>query len=103
MGATLRLASEKRGYTLSDRGTYLAQRKTLELDILFQGDPELRNVYHVMLVNPAKFPKVNDSGAKAFADFLVSAEVQNVIRDFGREKFGEPLFFPDAGTREAAD
>jgi tungstate transport system substrate-binding protein len=103
MGATLRLASEKRAYTLSDRGTYLAQRKTLELDILFQGDPELRNAYHVMLVNPAKFPKVNHSGAKAFADFLVSAEVQDVIRDFGREKFGEPLFFPDAGMREAAD
>jgi tungstate transport system substrate-binding protein len=103
MGATLRLTSEKRGYTLSDRGTYLAQRKTIELDILSQGDPELRNIYHVMLVNPAKFPKVNSSGAKAFADFLVSAEAQAVIRSFGREKFGEPLFFPDAGTKEAAE
>jgi tungstate transport system substrate-binding protein len=103
MGATLRLASEKRAYTISDRGTYVAQRKTVELDILSQGDAELRNVYHVMLVNPAKFPKVNQSGGKAFADFLVSAESQDAIRDFGRDKFGEPLFFPDAGKGEGAE
>jgi tungstate transport system substrate-binding protein len=103
MGATLRLASEKRAYTISDRGTYVAQRKTVDLDILSQGDPELRNVYHVMLVNPEKFPKVNQSGAKAFADFLVSPEAQDTIRGFGRERFGEPLFFPDAGTGKAAE
>jgi tungstate transport system substrate-binding protein len=103
MGATLRLASEKRAYTISDRGTYVAQRKTVELDILSQSAPELRNVYHVMLVNPAKFPKVSQSGAKAFADFLVSAEAQDAIRGFGRKKFGEPLFFPDAGKGEAAE
>lgn len=116
MGATLRLVSEKRAYTLSDRGTYLAQRKApstaagqssspasggaLELDILSQGDPALRNVYHVMLVNPAKFPKVNAAGGKDFADFLVSGEAQEVIRAFGKDKFGEPLFYPDAGTPE---
>jgi len=97
MGATLRIASEKRGYTLSDRGTYLALKGGLELDVLSQGDPSLRNVYHVMRVDPERFPKVNGAGAKAFADFLVSAEAQDIIRSFGRNKFGEPLFTPDAG------
>jgi len=103
MGATLRIASEKRGYTLSDRATYLAQKKTLELDVESQGDPRLRNVYHVMRVNPAKFPKVNEAGAKAFEEFLVSPAVQKVIGAFGRDKLGEPLFVPDAGKPQAAD
>jgi tungstate transport system substrate-binding protein len=100
MGSTLRITSEKRGYTLSDRGTYLAQRKNLELDIVSQGDPRLRNVYHVMLVNPAKFPKVNQAGGKAFADYLVSAAAQDVIREFGKQQFGDSLFVPDAGAIE---
>jgi tungstate transport system substrate-binding protein len=97
MGATLRIAAEKRGYTLSDRGTYLALRSGLELGVVSQGDPRFRNVYHVMRVNPDRFPKVNGAGATAFADFLVSAEAQDIIRTFGRDKFGEPLFYPDAG------
>ena len=100
MGATLRIASEKRAYTLSDRGTYLALKSDLELDVVSQGDPRLRNVYHVMRVNPDRYPKVNRTGAQALADFLVSAEAQDVIRAFGREKFGEPLFYPDAGQTD---
>jgi tungstate transport system substrate-binding protein len=70
------------------------------LDILAEGDAILLNVYHVLEVNPAKFPKVNVAGSKAFADFMVSQEVQNVIKTFGVEKFGSPLFFPDAGKKE---
>jgi tungstate transport system substrate-binding protein len=96
MGQTLRVASEKQGYTLADRGTWLSQRKTLSLEVLVEGDTKLHNIYHIIEVNPAKFPSVNAGGARAFADFFVSKEVQAVIKDFGRDRFGSPLFFPDA-------
>jgi len=100
MGATLGIASEKRAYTLSDRGTYLAFTKRVQLAILLEGDAPLLNLYHVTEVNPGKFPKVNHAGAKAFADFLLTPEVQAIIKTFGVEKFGQPLFFPDAGRSE---
>jgi tungstate transport system substrate-binding protein len=100
MGETLNVASEKRGYTLADRGTYLALKKNLQLDILTEGDAILLNIYHVIEVNPAKWPKVNAAGAKAFADFMVSPQTQGIIETFGVDKFGSPLFFPDAGKKE---
>jgi len=99
MGQTLNVAAEKKGYTLTDRGTYLALAKTLKLDILVQGDAVLLNIYHVMEVNPQKWPKVNFAAAKAFADFMVSKETQEIIRTFGVDKYGSPLFFPDAGKK----
>jgi tungstate transport system substrate-binding protein len=100
MGQTLNIAAEKKGYTLADRGTYLALKKNLGLDILVEGDAILLNIYHVIEVNPARWPKVNGVGAKAFADFMVSKETQDIIKTFGVDKFGSPLFFPDAGKRE---
>jgi tungstate transport system substrate-binding protein len=100
MGQTLNVTSEKKGYTLADRGTYLALKKNLSLDILVEGDAILLNIYHVIEVNPAKWPKVNAAGARAFADFMVSKEVQDLIKIFGVDKFGSPLFFPDAGKKE---
>lgn len=99
MGQTLNVASEKRAYTLADRGTYLALKKRLDLDILAEGDAILLNIYHVIEINPAKFPKVNAAGGKAFADFMVSKETQDIIKTFGVDKFGSPLFFPDAGKK----
>jgi tungstate transport system substrate-binding protein len=99
MGHTLSVAAEKKGYTLTDRGTYLAMRKSLGLAILVEGDKELLNVYHVIVVNPAKWPKVNAEGAEAFAGFLVAADTQKTIGTFGVGKFGAPLFFPDAGKK----
>ena len=99
MGATLNIANEKRGYTLSDRATYLAQKKNVKLDILVEGEATLLNIYHVMQVNPEKFSKVNKDGGKAFADFMVAPETQKIIEDFGKDKYGEPLFFPDAGKK----
>ena len=102
MGASLLVASEKGAYCLSDRGTYLKNQKVLSLDILVQGDKAyLLNVYHVLQVNPQKWPKVNAEGAKAFVDFLVSPEIQQFISTFGVDKYGQPLFFPDAGKTEA--
>jgi tungstate transport system substrate-binding protein len=100
MGQTLSVAAEKKTYTLADRGTYLALKKNLGLDILMEGDPILLNIYHVIEVNPAKWPKVNTAGAKAFADFMVSGQTQKIIKKFGVDKFGSPLFFPDAGKKE---
>jgi tungstate transport system substrate-binding protein len=100
MGQTLSVAAEKKAYTLADRGTYLALKKTLGLDILNEGDTLLLNVYSVIQVNPAKFPKINTDGAKAFADFMVAKDTQKLIGKFGVEKFGSPLFFPDAGKKE---
>jgi tungstate transport system substrate-binding protein len=99
MGQTLNVAAEKKGYTLTDRGTYLAMAKTLKLGILVEGDAVLLNVYHVMEVNPQKWPKVNIAGAKSFADFMVSKETQEIIKTFGVDKYGAPLFFPDAGKK----
>jgi tungstate transport system substrate-binding protein len=102
MGATLGIASEKRAYTLTDRGTFLAFKKRAQLEPLVEKDPILLNIYSVLEANAAKFPRVNAAGGKAFADFMLSKEVQDLIRTFGVEKFGEPLFFPDAGKREDA-
>jgi tungstate transport system substrate-binding protein len=102
MGATLTLADQKNAYTITDRATYLARKGTLQSTIGVEGDRLLLNVYHVMPVNPARFPsvKVNVEGGQAFARFLVAAETQKVIGDFGKDKFGQPLFFPDAGKNE---
>ncbi len=94
MAEVLRMASEKRAYTLCDRGTYLAQRPNLELKILSSGDPQLVNRYSVILVNPEKQPGANAQGARKFADFLLSEETQAAIARFGVDKYGEPLFFP---------
>ncbi|WP_243450213.1 substrate-binding domain-containing protein [Desulfosporosinus sp. Sb-LF] len=99
MGQTLTIASDKEGYTLTDRATYLATKKNLKLDILLQGETSLLNIYHVMQVNPEKFPKVNAVGAKAFVDFMIDADTQKLIGSFGQDKYGQPLFFADAGKK----
>ena len=100
MGQTLMIASQKNAYTISDRATFLAFSKRVQLSIVLEGDPQLLNVYHVMEVNPERYPKVNAAGGKAFADFLVSPETQAQIKQFGMDKFGQPLFIPDAGKPE---
>lgn len=100
MGGTLNVADQKRAYTLTDRGTYLALRDRLDLVVLAEGDPVLQNVYHVHAVNPERHAGVNHAGARAFIDFLVSAPVQQSIAEFRREEYGEPLFVPDAARIE---
>jgi tungstate transport system substrate-binding protein len=81
----------------------LAFKSTTQLPILVERDPVLLNVYHVMPVNPDKFPnvKVNAAGGKAFAEFMVDAETQKVIGEFGKDKYGQQLFVPDAGKAES--
>jgi tungstate transport system substrate-binding protein len=96
MEATLRIANEKGYYTLVDRATWLSHKKEIDgLGILVEGDPELYNPYSVIVVSPAKFPWLNFKLATRFAEFIRSAEGQAIIRDFGKAKFGAPLFFPD--------
>jgi len=102
MGATLRVAGEKAGYTLSDRATYLAQRDSLPLTVLSEGDPGLLNVYHVIEMTERAGARVQPEGAAAFADWIVSPPAQQLISRFGTEKFGQPLFTPDAGKAEAS-
>ncbi|WP_201797977.1 substrate-binding domain-containing protein [Anaerolinea thermolimosa] len=101
MGATLMIAEQKLAYTLCDRGTYLAYRGNLSLKILFENDPTLLNVYHVITVNPQRWPMVNYTGALAFLNYLTRPSTQAIIGSFGVEQFGEPLFIPDAGKNEA--
>jgi len=101
MGATLTIASEKTAYTLTDRATYLATKANLRLDILAEGDPALLNVYHVITVNPDKWLKTNYEGAVAFAKFITDPATQAVIAKFGVDKFGQPLFFPDADKTDS--
>ncbi len=99
MGQTLNIAAEKKGYTLTDRATYLSLKKVLGLEILVEGDGKLLNVYHVIELNTVKWPKVNAQGGKAFADFMVAKKSQEIIGRFGVDKYGAPLFFPDAGKK----
>ena len=103
MGQTLIIADQKQAYTISDRATWLAYTGKIQLPILVERDPALLNVYHVMPVNPEKFPnvKINVAGGKAFADFMVAPTTQQVIGEFGKDKYGQQLFAPDAGKSEA--
>lgn len=101
MGASLTIASEKAAYTLTDRATFLANKDALQLEILVEGNKTLLNVYHVITVNPDKWPKVNYDGATAFMKFMTDPATQELISTFGVEKFGQPLFFPDADKTDA--
>jgi tungstate transport system substrate-binding protein len=94
MAESLRVANERHAYILSDRGTYLAMSSGLQLQVLVEGDPRLRNPYSVIVVKRAK----NAEGARAFAEWITGAQAQSLIRDFGRARFGRPLFVPDAET-----
>lgn len=97
MGETLRIADEKQAYTMSDRGTYLSLQNSLELVILVEGDDILFNPYGVITVNPEKHKDIdiNYEGARAFADFITGEKGQVIIKEFGIEKYGQPLFYPD--------
>ncbi|MEW6556481.1 MAG: substrate-binding domain-containing protein [Elusimicrobiota bacterium] len=96
METTLRIANEKVAYTLCDRATWLSHKKEVDaLDILVEGDPVLFNPYSVIVVSPSKHPWVKYELAKKFADFIRSSEGQNIIKNYGIDKFGTPLFFPD--------
>jgi tungstate transport system substrate-binding protein len=94
MGPTLQVASEKAGYVITDRATFLALQKNLkDVGILVEGEKDLQNIYHVMQVNPDKHDKVNSESAKAFVEFMTNKETHKIIEKFGVKEYGEPLFF----------
>ena len=97
MGETLRITTEKQGYTLADRGTWLATEKTLDLQIVSEKSKDLFNPYGVIVVNPAKFPKGTAKLAEEFANWITSPEIQKFIGEFGKDKYGQALFVPNAG------
>ena len=94
MGAVIQIANEKKAYTLADRGTYLAYSKKVDLVILCEGDKDLFNPYGIMAVNPARFPHVNYIMAMAYIGWVTSQDGQKIIKDFGKDRFGQPLFRP---------
>lgn len=96
MAATLRVASEKQAYTLCDRGTFLSHRDDLQLEMLYEGDSLLRNDYSVTLISGTKHPHVNAVVAGLFSAFLRDEEAQRAIAEFGKDTYGQPLFFADA-------
>ncbi|MFB9264457.1 extracellular solute-binding protein [Bradyrhizobium erythrophlei] len=97
MGPALNMASSSNAYVLSDRGTWLSFKNRGELAVLTEGDRKLFNQYGVMLVNPAKHPKVKAADGQAFIDWLISADGQKTIADY--KVGGEQLFFPNADAR----
>ena len=100
MGATLLVAAERQAYALTDRGTHLALLEQTSLVPHVEGDPLFLNIYSVLEVNPERFVRLNSAGAAAFSEFLLGHDAQEIIRVFGTERFGQPLFFPDAGKSE---
>lgn len=100
MVPTLTAATQRQAYTLADRQTYLEQRDRLDLSVTMEGAPELLRLYDVIVVNPVKGIWIDDTGARAFADFLVSGEVQALIGGYEVDRFGQPVFVPDAGRTD---
>ena len=100
MGQTLGIANDRGAYTITDRATYLAFQKRITLLVMVEGDRPLLNIYSVMEVNPANGPRINVTGGRAFAEFILSSETQAVIKTFGVDKYGQPLFVPIAGKKD---
>lgn len=100
-GLTMDVAAQFKAYAFTDRGTYLVHAKRMGLPILVEEDPALFNLYHVMPVSASKFPRVNAPAAQDFADWLISAEGQRVIAEFGKAQYGRSLFVPAADKKDS--
>lgn len=96
MGDVLTMASEMQAYTLADRATYLSMKDNFELDVLVEGSPELLNQYGVIAVTDKVNKEVNQDGAQKFVDWMLSEDTQKKIGEFGKDKYGQALFFPNA-------
>jgi len=97
--ATLRYTDERKAYTVIDRATYLSLKKQIKLAILVEKDEAMLNFMSLIPVNQAKFPKVNRAGAMQFIAWMTAVDKgQRLIRDFGKDKYGEPMFFPNSAA-----
>jgi tungstate transport system substrate-binding protein len=94
MGAVIQIANQKLAYTLADRGSYLVCSRKIDLQVLCEGDSDLLNPYGIIAVSPAKFPDVSYVLAMAYIGWVTSAEGQSIIREFGKDRFAQPLFIP---------
>jgi len=93
---TLAFTNEKQSYTLMDRATYITMKSKINLQVLVERDDVLLNYISLIPVNPAKWPQVHHAEAMQFVEWLQGREAQTIIRDFGKDKYGEPLFFPNS-------
>jgi tungstate transport system substrate-binding protein len=93
---TLAFTNEKQAYTIIDRATYITMKSKITLQVLVERDDILLNYITLIPVNPAKFPQVRHAEAMQFVDWLQGKDAQLIIRDFGKDKYGEPLFFPNS-------
>lgn len=106
MGATITMAEEKKSITLTDRGTWLKMQKDSEIDmnnmsVICEKDKSLLNQYGVIAVDKSKHPETNSQAADIFIKWITSEEVQKFIEDFGVDKYGQPLFTPNANEKDA--
>lgn len=95
MADVLKIADEKQAYTMTDRATYLSMKNDLDLDIIVEGDENLFNQYGIIPVNPEKSENINHEGALAFMEWILSEKGQDLIKEFGVEEYGQPLFTPN--------
>jgi tungstate transport system substrate-binding protein len=94
---TLQYADQKEAYTVMDRATFLTLQEKIKLVILVEKDEALLNFISLIPVNPQKFPRANYADTMRFVQWLTSPEKgQKIIRDFGKDKYGSPLFFPNS-------
>jgi len=93
---TLAFANEKQAYLIMDRATYITMKSKITLHVLVERDDVLLNYISLIPVNPARFPDVHHKEAMQFVEWLQGKEAQTIIRDFGKDKYGEPLFFPNS-------
>jgi tungstate transport system substrate-binding protein len=100
MGDTLNIANEKSAYTLSDSGTFLAYKGNITLVSFVTQGKDLLNIYSMIPVNPGKFQNVNYNASMKWVDFVLSSEGQNIVGEYGKNKYGQQLFIPLAGQPE---
>lgn len=96
MGAVLQMASEKQAYTFTDRATYLSMKDKLDLEIVIENCKDLYNQYGIIMVNPDKFSSVKKAEAQEFIDWMLSDKGQKLIAEYGKDKYGQSLFIPNA-------
>lgn len=93
---TLLYTDEQKAYTVMDRATYITTKDKIKLAVLVEKDELLLNYITVIPVNQQKLTTINSEGANAFIQWMVSEEAQKIIKEFGKDKYGEPLFFPNS-------
>jgi tungstate transport system substrate-binding protein len=97
---SLIVASERKAYMLSDRGTFFGRRNALALEVMVEPSPRLLNLYHVIALDTAKVPAANAKAADAWVEYVLSPDAQRLIAEFGKDRFGVALFEAAAGKRE---